>query len=105
MNIYISQPITGLPKQHYEKVRKTLEDLCIIEFGKGKCTFVNRYITEKPPVCKNNLLWYIGQSIDRLCRADIVVMVKDADKVSKGCRIEKLCAELYGIPIFEKELL
>lgn len=104
--IYISQPITGVSKEHYDKVRARLEALCELEFGKDKCKYMNKYITDAPPAsCRNSLLWYIARSLDALCRSDIMVMVKDADLVSKGCRIEKLCAELYGIPIFEKEML
>lgn len=106
LKIYIAQPITGVSKEHYTKVRQTLEDLCEIEFGEKRCQFVNAYIEDTPPKeCKNALLWYLVKSLEKLTEADFIVMVKDADRVSLGCKVEKLCAKLYGIPVFEKEVL
>ena len=106
LKIYLAQPITGLSKEHYTKVRQTLEDLCKMEFGEKRCQFVNHYIEDTPPKeCKNALLWYLVKALEDLTMADFIVMVKDADRVSLGCRVEKLCAKLYGIPVFEKEVL
>lgn len=99
MNIYLSQPITGIATSEYLTTRRRLENYCRAHFP-SPITFINSYITQEPPAdCKNKDLWYIGQSIDRLSRADVFVILKGADTVSKGCYIEKKCAEMYGIPV------
>lgn len=41
-------------------------------------------------------LWFLGKSLELLSTADIAYFAPGWDK-ARGCRVEKLCAEEYGI--------
>ena len=99
MNIFISQPISGINKHEYWTTRVRLEGYCRARYMEPK--FVNYFISSEPDgnVYKHPDLWYVSKSIDQLAKADVFVILKGADLFSKGCKIEKQCAELYGIPI------
>lgn len=43
-------------------------------------------------------LWYLGESIKLLGSADVVVFAPGWEN-ARGCRIERRCAEEYGIPM------
>ena len=47
-------------------------------------------------------LYYLGESLKLLSNADAIYLM-DGWENGRGCRIEKLAAEEYGIPIFNKE--
>ena len=59
------------------------------------------YILLDPPEpCTCDGLWYLGKSIEKLAKADLVVFTPEWDK-ARGCIIEHRCAELYKLPIME----
>ncbi|MDA3730042.1 DUF4406 domain-containing protein [Niameybacter massiliensis] len=46
-------------------------------------------------------LQYLARSLDYLATADVAYFVEGWDK-ARGCKIEYLCAEEYGIKIIEE---
>lgn len=62
---------------------------------------INSYIEEQPSAdVTNNGLWYLGKSLQLLSMADIVIFAKGWRK-ARGCRIERKCAETYGVTIID----
>lgn len=47
-------------------------------------------------------LWCLGKSIELLSTADIAYFVKDWN-TARGCRIEYMCADNYGIGAYFEE--
>lgn len=47
-------------------------------------------------------LWYLGKSFELLSEADMVYFTKDWE-INRGCIMEHMAAELYGIEIMEAE--
>lgn len=64
----------------------------------GNIEFIDSFIEEECPPCKEERLWYLGKSIELLADADLIIMLPGADR-GPGCYIEYECARLYGIPI------
>ena len=46
-------------------------------------------------------LWYLGKSIELLSTADVAFFAKGW-KESRGCIIEYICANKYGMTVFEE---
>lgn len=47
-----------------------------------------------------NPLWFLAKSLEFLSTADVAYFCKDWDKY-RGCKIEHVCAEEYGIMIIQ----
>lgn len=62
---------------------------------------INSFIEEEP---SSNVqapgLWYLGESLKLMSNADVVVFAKGWRK-ARGCRLERKCAEDYGITIID----
>lgn len=101
MRVFISQPMKGKTKEEIEaasaSVRTALE-------RSGHT--VKGYIGDKAPVSTNEALWYLGMSITMLAECDALLYTeewKGVSSVTRGCRAEMKCAELYGIPVYKGE--
>lgn len=100
IKVFISQPMRNKTDKEIEKerdraiidiMRTVGEDIDVIQsFFKGADH------EEKP-------LWYLGKSFELLSKADIAYFCTDWDK-NRGCRMEHMAAELYGIEIIEAEI-
>lgn len=47
-------------------------------------------------------LWFLGKSLELMAGADVVIFASGWQN-ARGCKIEHLCAEEYGIDIIELE--
>ena len=104
--IFISQPFSGKTEEDVmyqrdvilEKLKKHLVD----EF-----TVIDQY-HPKPPFeedcCKNERLWYLGNSIRLMSTADVIVFACDW-KEELGCKAEMEIAQLYNMNIMMSENL
>lgn len=45
-------------------------------------------------------LWFLGKSLELLSTADIAYFAPRWSE-ARGCRMERACAEAYGIPVIE----
>ena len=97
MKIYISLPITGYDlherKQYAESVKKRLQQI-----------YPNGEIITPFDVCADPSLPYeelIGKDIASLLTCDMVYVCNGSNN-SKGCRLERYAALIYGIIIARK---
>lgn len=98
--LFISQPMNSRTDAEIEAVKQQAvleakrllnEDVCVI----------NSYIKDAPHYMKP--LWLLGESLKLLSTADVVYFAEGWEAM-RGCRIERLCAQEYGIEILEKEV-
>lgn len=96
MKIYISLPITGYAIDH-------VEARCV--FATGVLQAKGHEAVNPLDVCgvAGNEMDYaacMGRDIEALLHCDAIVML-DGSKQSKGCKLERKAAELYGLQVFE----
>ncbi len=96
MKVFISQPMKGLAekeiKSNREKAIKNIKNL----YG-DDAEIIDSYIDSD-----GTPLWCLGKSIELLSTADIAYFVKDWN-TARGCRIEYMCADNYGIGAYFEE--
>lgn len=51
---------------------------------------------------KHRSVWYLAKSLEILAQADLALFMKGWEK-ARGCKIEHLVAQEYGIPISYEE--
>ncbi|WP_342997679.1 DUF4406 domain-containing protein [Catenibacterium mitsuokai] len=96
MKIFISQPIKGLSekeiKSNREKAIKKIKSL----YG-DDAEIIDSYIEGG-----GTPLWCLGKSIELLSTADVAYFLKGWN-TARGCRIEYMCADNYGIGAYFEE--
>lgn len=96
MKIFISQPMKGLSekeiKSNREKAIKNIKNL----YG-DDVEIIDSYIDGG-----GTPLWCLGKSIELLSTADVAYFLKGWN-TARGCRIEYMCADNYGIGAYFEE--
>lgn len=101
MKVFISQPMKDISREDIINERNKIID------------FINdySYVADKIEIIDSvqNIqddpqtpLWYLGKSLELLSTADLCIFAKGYENY-RGCRIEKLCCEEYGIDYIEME--
>ena len=97
MKIYISLPITGYDlqerKQYAENVKKKLQQICT------EAEIITPFDVNHDPTLPYEEL--IGKDIAALLTCDMVYVCNGSND-SKGCRLERYAALIYGIIIARK---
>ncbi len=101
MKVMISIPMDG----EMESVIKMKMEKLINKFNKLHIEVVDSYFREDPPQEYNNKgLYYMARSIEVMARCDAIFFA-DGWQRSKGCQVERLVAQQYGLKILDKEFL
>lgn len=97
--VFISLPMRGLTDDEIkERIRSLYSHVS------KKYELIDTFWTETPPN-PDNMLWYLGKSIQALGEADLVVFAWDW-AVAPGCQVEMVACRAYGIPyVNEVDLL
>lgn len=96
MKIFISQPMRDLSEEEIKTDRKRAIEKAKTIYGDDVeiiDSYNNKY--QKPLVC-------LAKSIELLAAADIAYFCRGWNK-ARGCRIEYMCAENYGIGAYFEE--
>ena len=83
--------MNGLSDDEIIRVRKLVQKMLT-----ENDELIDSFIPEAP--ASITPLWYLGESIKLLGSADVVVFAPGWEN-ARGCRIERRCAEEYGIPM------
>lgn len=97
MKIFISQPMKNLSEEEIKADRKRAIEKAQTIYGDDVeiiDSYNNKY--QKPLVC-------LAKSIELLAAADIAYFCKGWNK-ARGCRIEYMCANDYGIGAYFEEV-
>ena len=96
MKIFISQPMNGFTEEEIrhnrEKAIKNIKSL----YG-DDIEIIDSYFKEE-----GTPLWCLGKSIELLSTADVAYFLKGWN-TARGCRIEYMCADNYGIGAYFEE--
>lgn len=96
MKIFISQPMKGLSEKEIkfnrEKAIKNIKSL----YG-DDAEIIDSYIEGD-----GTPLWHLSKAIELLSAADVAYFLKGWHN-ARGCRIEYMCADNYGIGAYFEE--
>lgn len=91
--LFISQPMRGKSDEEILKVREKAIKSAEKQIGEP-VEVVDSFFQKAPKDATP--LWYLGESILLLAKADVAYFAKGWDKF-RGCKIENMCAIEYGI--------
>ena len=97
--IFISQPMKDKADEVIVAEREKAIEVAKFYFG-GGFEAVGSFFQTAPHDAKP--LWFLGKSLELMAGADVVIFASGWQN-ARGCKIEHLCAEEYGIDIIELE--
>lgn len=97
--IFISQPMKDKADEVILAERKKAIEVAKFYFG-DDFEVVDSFFQNAPHDAKP--LWFIGKGLELMAGADVVIFASGWQN-ARGCKIEHLCAEEYGIDIIELE--
>lgn len=95
--LFISQHMRGKTDEEILAVRAQAIQCAERVMGE-KAVVIDSFIQGAPADAKP--LWYLGKSLELLSTADIAYFAKGWEE-ARGCRIERECAEEYGITVID----
>lgn len=98
MKLFISQPMNGLSNEEILAERDRIVDVVQDMYKDDEIEVVDSFFKDAPHDAAP--LWFLGKSLECMSTADIVFFGKGW-KDARGCRIERICAESYGLSCIE----
>ena len=95
MKIFISQPMKNRTIEEIKNERKTIEYWINCQWSNSE--ILDSIFSDEKPENVNQRVYRLGQSIQLLSQADILVLTGDF-RNTDGCLIENLVGEKYDIP-------
>lgn len=83
----------GKSYKEIDKIRREIIEEVKRDLGE-EVNFIDSFIKDAPKDA--NPIWYLGQSIVLMSKADVVYFAKGW-RNAKGCVIENICANEYGL--------
>ncbi len=93
MKVFISFPMNGKSYDEIVRERNSIINRCK-EYFSDDAYYIDTVVKE----LIEEPLYYLGKAIEALSEADIAVFTSGWEK-ARGCDIEYICAQEYGIPI------
>ena len=94
MKIFIVQPMNGKSDETIMHERTQVKQHILEKYPYAE--FVESFIMDDAPADSMPPLFYLGESIKCLAKADTIYLCDNWDK-ARGCRIEYQCAKEYGL--------
>ena len=101
VRVFISQPMRGKAVDEIVSVRDAaFARACELYAARGEeCREVPSYFGESAPA-QMSPLELLGKQIELMGHADVAVFAPGWED-ARGCRIERLCAQEYGVEVIE----
>ena len=93
--VFVSMPMAGKSRDEIKHVQNEIVNT-ISTALEEKVELIDTYLVEE----LSNPLICLAESLKRMAAADYVVFV-DGWEESRVCKVERLCAEEYGLEIIE----
>ena len=94
----------GIYQDKFERDREAAKQHIYNALGGIPIKFIESYIEENPDINfrfkSREPIWYLAQTLILLADADYIYFV-NGWQTARGCKVERLVAEEYGIPIIE----
>lgn len=98
--LFISQPMSGLSDEEITEKRQEAIVTAMDIMKESEVKVLDSF--QKGVPAEANPVYYLGESVKILSQANVAYFVKGWES-SKGCRVEHLICELYGIEIYEED--
>lgn len=102
--VFISQPMGGIYQEKFKRDREAAKQHIYNALGGIPIKFIESYIEENPDINfrfkSREPIWYLAQALILLADADYIYFV-NGWQTARGCKVERLVAEEYDIPIIE----
>lgn len=96
MKVFISQPMRNKAQEQIEDERSKVMEFARATYGDD----VREIASYLGPNARFDPLESLGLSIQMMNKADVVIFVPEWEK-ARGCRVERMCAELYDKEIVD----
>lgn len=93
--LFVSVPMKGRTEAEIKETMEKMKKIAEIYEGE-ELEMIDSYIEHNPPQNSNQAVWYLGESLKKLSKADVIIGIDDVWSWS-GCQIEMHTAGLYGI--------
>lgn len=100
--LFVSCPMNGRTEENIRKSIEKMHAIAELIFDE-KLEVIPTYISHKPPKNVNESMWYLGESIKKMAKADYFIGTEYSPRF-KGCYIEEQTASEYGIPSYTLKL-
>lgn len=99
--VYISLPMNGKTWEELKAEREKLKEKAKRLMPDENLEFIDSIVTDAPPEnVINKSLWSLGQSIQIMATADVVIFA-DGWENHRGCRVEYDRAWNYGLDVLD----
>ena len=105
MKVFISQPMRGKTDDEILTVRQEIRaeiDRIRVDGGMPCVKVIDSFFQGAPTAAKP--LWFLSRSLQLMSTADVVVFAPGWEG-ARGCKIEQMCAESYGLTWIDGEEL
>lgn len=96
--VFISCPMKG---RKTENIKKTMDKMykCAEAALGEELEMISSIVSDTPPSGIDERIWYLGESIKMLSKADLIVTLSTSPYYvqAKGCDVEAMVASGYGI--------
>ena len=93
--LFVSVPMKGRTEKEIRESISKMKQIAEVYEGE-KFELIDSYIEDNPPQNSNQAIWYLGESLKLLSKADVVIGIDDNWSWA-GCNIEMQAANAYGI--------
>lgn len=96
--LFVSVPMKGRTEEEIKASIQKMKKIAEIYEGE-ELELIDSYIEDNPPKDSKEAVWYLGESLKKLARADVFVGIDEAYDWN-GCCIERETADKYGIKAY-----
>lgn len=100
--IFISQPMRGLTDDEIKEKRSSVIDKLSTFMRGEEFEVIDSFFEKAPHDAKP--LWFLGKALELLSDADYVIFM-EGWQAARGCRIENMCCQEYGIQTIYEDCL
>ena len=96
--LFVSVPMKGRTEEEIKASIQKMKKIAEIYEGE-ELKLIDSYTKSTPPKDSKEAVWYLGESLKKLARADVFIGIDEA-YVWNGCCIERDTAQRYGIKTY-----
>ena len=96
--LFVSVPMKGRTEEEIKASIQKMKKIAEIYEGE-ELELIDSYIEYNPPKDSKEAVWYLGESLKKLARADVFIGICESYDWN-GCCIERETAEKYGIETY-----
>lgn len=96
--LFVSVPMKGRTEEEIKASIQKMKKIAEIYEGE-ELELIDSYIEDNPPKDNNQAIWFLGESLKKLAKADVFIGIYEHYDWS-GCHVEFITAQEYGIKLY-----